>query len=91
MISAVPPRMSASGRWQKVGQGSSATSLVELRIPDQSIVDITVSFVYDDEPSSSGVANSGSWTLSTGTLYYSPADSYFGSSKLTPMGLTPPA
>jgi hypothetical protein len=89
MISSAPPRMSASGRWQKTGQGAAAQPLVILKIPDQSIVDITVSFVFDDGTTQISLTKGSGNTL--GALYYCPADAYYGSSKLTPMGLTAPA
>lgn len=91
MISAAPPRTSASGKWQKIGQGgaSNIPPLVVLKIPDQSIVDITVSYVFDDE-NSTGISQSGFTSLYTGSVYYCPADVYWGDSKLTPMGLTAP-
>lgn len=85
----IPPRNSGSGKWQKTGNGSGTQPLCKLVIPDQSIVDINVSFVFDDD-SSSTLAVAGFSGLSVGNLYYAPADSYFGSKKLTPMGLTSP-
>lgn len=92
MISAAPPRTSASGKWQKVGQSGagSIAPLVVLKIPDQSIVDITVSFVFDDD-AATGISSSGFANLGVGAMYYCPADVYWGNSKLTPMGLTAPA
>lgn len=89
MISAAPPRMSASGRWQKTGQGAAVQPLAILKIPDQSIVDITVSFVFDDGTSQISLTKGSGNTV--GALYYCPADPYYGGSKLTPMGLTAPA
>lgn len=89
MISAAPPRMSASGRWQKVGQGVNAIPLAVLKIPDQSIVDITVSFVFDDDVTV-GINITGKSGLTAGNLYYCAADSYYGSSVLEPMGMTVP-
>lgn len=88
-ISAVPPRDSSSGKWQKVGQGSASELLAKLVVPDQSIVDITVSFVFDDDTVSS-IFTSGYSGLNVGNLYYSCADGFFGTKKLTPMGLLAP-
>jgi len=88
-ITSVPPKNSGSGKWQKVGQGSGNQPIVKLVVPDQSIVDITVSFVFDDD--TTGTAGlSGYSGLVVGNLYYACADSYFGSKKLVPMGLTVP-
>jgi len=88
-ISAVPPQNSGSGKWQKTNQGAAQTALLNLRVPDQSIVDISVAFVFNDDATPL-IYSSGHAGLSTGNLYYSAADSYFGSSKLTPMGLLAP-
>jgi len=88
-ISAVPPKNSGSGKWQKTGQGAVNELLCKLTIPDQSIVDINVSFVFDDD-SVSTLGVSGYSGLVVGNLYYAAADAYFGTKKLTPMGLTAP-
>jgi len=88
-ISAVPPKNSGSGKWQKTGQGAVNELLCKLTIPDQSIVDINVSFVFDDD-SVSTLGVSGYSGLVVGNLYYASADAYFGTKKLTPMGLTAP-
>jgi len=88
-INAVPPRNSGSGKWQKVSQGAAGQLLCKLQVPDQSIVDITVSFVFDDDTTST-LGVSGYSGLVVGNLYYACADSYFGSKKLQPMGLTTP-
>lgn len=89
MITAAPPRTSVSGKWQKIGQGVNATPLVQLKIPDQSIVDITISFVFDDE-SPAGIISGVGLANNVGSIYYCPADAYYGASKLTPMGVTVP-
>jgi hypothetical protein len=88
-IVATPPRDSASGKWQKVGQGASAVQICQLKVPDQSIVDITVSFIFDDDATSS-ISKTGYSGLTGGNLYYSAADKYYGSGYLTPMGLLAP-
>jgi len=88
-INATPPRDSSSGKWQKVGQGAAGELICKLVVPDQSIVDITVSFVFDDD-TTGGIAISGYTGLLVGNLYYPAADSYLGSRKLTPMGLLAP-
>jgi hypothetical protein len=88
-ITAIPPRDSSSGKWQKVGQGAVNELICKITVPDQSIVDITVSFVFDDDVVG-GIALSGYSGLTVGNLYYAPADSYLGSKKLTPMGLLSP-
>jgi hypothetical protein len=88
-ITAIPPPNSSSGKWQKVSQGASGELICKLTIPDQSIVDITVSFVFDDD-STGGISVSGFTGLVTGNLYYCAADSYLGTKKLTPMGLLAP-
>jgi len=88
-ITAAPPKNSGSGKWQKTGQGAENPLLAKVVVPDQSIVDITVSFVFDDD--TVGTLASSGWTgLVAGNLYYAPADSYFGTKRLTPMGLTAP-
>lgn len=88
-ISSVPPRNSGSGKWQKTGAGAAQQLLCKLTIPDQSIVDINVSFVFDDDiVSTVGVV--GYSSLVVGNIYYAAADSYFGTKKLEPMGLTVP-
>jgi hypothetical protein len=89
-INATPPRDSSSGKWQKVGQGAASELICKLAVPDQSIVDITVSFVFDDDVVG-GITKSGYSGLVLGNLYYSAADSYIGTSKLTPMGMLSPA
>jgi hypothetical protein len=86
-----PPRNSGSGKWQKVGQGATAQPLVRLVVPDQSIVDITVSYIFDDDTTVTPISVPGYTGLAIGTLYYAAADSYYGTKVLTPMGLTPPA
>jgi len=88
-ISAVPPRDSSSGKWQKVGQGAAGELIAKLAVPDQSIVDVTVSFVFDDDVVGT-ISASGYSGLVIGNLYYSCADSYLGSRKLAPMGLLSP-
>jgi len=85
-----PPKNSGSGKWQKIGQGVSAEPLVQLVVPDQSIVDITLSYVFDDDSTVAGISLPGFSGLSIGTLYYGAADSYYGTKVLTPMGLTAP-
>eukprot|EP00920_Eleutheroschizon_duboscqi_P008431 GHVT01019476.1.p1 GENE.GHVT01019476.1~~GHVT01019476.1.p1 ORF type:complete len:210 (+),score=5.16 GHVT01019476.1:227-856(+) len=84
-----PPKNSGSGKWQKVGQGATAEPLCKLVVPDQSVVDITVSFVFDDD-TVSGISLPGFSGLVIGNLYYGAADSYYGTKVLTPMGLTAP-
>jgi len=84
-----PPKNSGSGKWQKIGQGASAEPLVQLVVPDQSIVDITVSYVFDDD-SVTTISLPGFSGLAIGSLYYGAADSYYGTKVLTPMGLTAP-
>lgn len=88
-ISAVPPKNSGSGKWQKTGQGAVNELICKLTIPDQSIVDINVSFVFDDDTVGT-LGVSGYTSLVVGNLYYAAADSYFGTKKLEPMGLTVP-
>lgn len=85
-----PPKNSGSGKWQKVGQGATGQSLVKLVVPDQSIVDITVSYIFDDDSTISSLSLPGFGGLAIGTLYYGAADSYYGAKVLTPMGLTAP-
>jgi len=85
-----PPKNSGSGKWQKIGQGVSAEPLVQLVVPDQSIVDITLSYDFDDDSTVAGISLPGFSGLSIGTLYYGAADSYYGTKVLTPMGLTAP-
>jgi len=88
-ITAAPPKDSGSGKWQKVGQGANNPLLCKLVVPDQSIVDITVSFVFDDDAVAS-LGVTGYTSLVTGNLYYPCADSYLGTKKLEPMGMTAP-
>jgi hypothetical protein len=88
-ISAAPPKNSGSGKWQKTGQGAVNELICKLTIPDQSIVDINVSFVFDDDTVGT-LGVSGYTSLVVGNLYYACADSYFGTKKLEPMGLTVP-
>lgn len=85
-----PPRDSGSGKWRKVGEGASAQPLCKLVVPDQSIVDITVSYIFDDDTTISAISLPGFSGLAIGTLYYGAADSYYGTKVLTPMGLTAP-
>eukprot|EP00920_Eleutheroschizon_duboscqi_P008434 GHVT01019480.1.p1 GENE.GHVT01019480.1~~GHVT01019480.1.p1 ORF type:complete len:211 (+),score=3.34 GHVT01019480.1:217-849(+) len=85
-----PPKNSGSGKWQKIGQGTLGEPLVQLVVPDQSIVDITVSYVFDDDQTVSPISLPGFSGLAIGTLYYGAADSYYGTKVLTPMGLTAP-
>lgn len=82
-----PSRLIEAGKWQKVGQGASANKLCKLRVPDQSVIDIKLSFVYRDEEASSITISPTSVLVIPGNLYYMPADSYFGSRKLLPMAL----
>lgn len=89
-IHSMPPKNSGSGKWQRIGQGSSAEPLVKIVVPDQSVVDITVSYIFDDDPSVNSISLAGFSGLVTGNLYYGAADSYFGTKVLTPMGLTAP-
>ncbi len=89
-IHSTPPKNSGSGKWQRIGQGSSGGALCRIVVPDQSIVDITVSYVFDDDQVSSSISLPGFSGLVLGNLYYAPADSYFGTKVLTPMGLTAP-
>lgn len=85
-----PPKNSGSGKWQRIGQGSTAEPLVQLVVPDQSVVDITVSFVFDDDTTIAAISLPGFSGLAIGNLYYGAADSYYGTKVLTPMGLTAP-
>jgi hypothetical protein len=88
-ITSAPPKNSGSGKWQKVGQGANNPLICKLTIPDQSIVDITVSFVFDDDAVST-LAVTGYTSLTIGNLYYPCADSFFGTKKLEPMGMLTP-
>jgi hypothetical protein len=88
-ISSVPPKNSGSGKWQKVGQGSGTSLLCSLTVPDQSIVDINISFVFSDD-AVGNVGVTGYTGLVTGNIYYACADAYFGLKKLEPMGLLVP-
>jgi hypothetical protein len=88
-ITSAPPKNSGSGKWQKVSQGAINPLICKIEVPDQSIVDITVSFVFADDVTLN-LGKGGYASLVVGNLYYAPADSYFGLSKLTPMGLTIP-
>jgi len=88
-ITSVPPKNSGSGKWQKVSQGADNALIAKLTVPDQSIVDINVSFVFDDDPVGT-LGVTGYTGLVVGNLYYAAADSYFGTKKLVPMGLTAP-
>lgn len=88
-ISAAPPKDSGSGKWQKVGQGANNPLLCKLVVPDQSIVDITVSFVFNDD-ATPALGTTGYTNLTIGHLYYPCADSYLGSRKLEPMGMLAP-
>lgn len=85
-----PPKNSGSGKWQRIGQGTQGEPLVKLVVPDQSIVDITVSYVFDDDSTVAPISLPGFSGVAVGTLYYAPADSYYGVKALTPMGLTAP-
>lgn len=85
-----PPKNSGSGKWQRVGQGAQGAPLCKLVVPDQSIVDITISFVFDDDNTVSAISLPGFTGLAIGNLYYGAADSYYGTKVLTPMGLTAP-
>jgi hypothetical protein len=87
VLHARPSRLIEAGKWQKVGQGSDAVQICKLRVPDQSIIDIKVSFVYRDEEASSITISPTSVTVLPGNIYYMPADSYFGTRKLIPMAL----
>lgn len=89
-IHSAPPKNSGSGKWQRIGQGSSGGALCRIVVPDQSVVDITVSYVFDDDPSVNSISLPGFSGLVVGNLYYASADSYFGTKALTPMGLTAP-
>ncbi len=89
-IHSKPPKNSGSGKWQRIGQGSTAEPLVQLVVPDQSVVDITVSFVFDDDTTIAAISLPGFSGLAIGNLYYGAADSYYGTKVLTPMGLTAP-
>lgn len=85
-----PPRDAACSKWQKISAGASSdTELVSLDVPDQSVIDITLRYIYDDD-SVSQITKAGYTGLYTGYLYYSAADSYWGSKRLQPMGLTAP-
>jgi len=86
-IFARPSRLIEAGKWQKVGQGASANKLVKLRVPDQSVIDIKLSFIYRDEEGTSITISPSSVLVTAGNMYYFPADSYFGSRKLVPMAL----
>jgi len=63
--------------------------MVTLDIPDQSIIDITLSYIYDDD-NINQLSKSGYTNIYPGYLYYSAADSYWGSKYLEPMGLNAP-
>jgi len=86
-LSGKPSRLIEAGKWQKIGQGAAATKICKLVVPDQSIVDIRVSFIYRDEESTSITVTSPTMVVTVGNVYYLPADFYFGSGKLTPMAL----
>jgi len=88
-ITAAPPKNSGSGKWQKTSQGANNALIAKLVVPDQSIVDISVSFVFDDD-SVGTLSDTGYTGLVLGNIYYACADSYFGTKKLVPMGLTTP-
>jgi hypothetical protein len=85
-LSGKPSRLIEAGKWQKIGQGSNATQVCKLVVPDQTIIDIRVSFIFRDENVSTITVNP-SQSVITGCVYYMPADSYFGTRKLVPMAL----
>lgn len=87
-VASRPSRLIEAGKWQQIGQGSNAVQLCTLRVPDQSIVDIKISFIYRDTDTGSPITtNPTAVTVTPGNIYYMPADAYFGSRKLIPMGL----
>jgi len=86
-LSGKPSRLIEAGKWQKIGQGANATKICKLVVPDQTIIDIRVSFIFRDEEASSITVTSTSMVVTTGNVYYLPADFYFGTGKLTPMAL----
>lgn len=81
----VPPKNSQAGKWNRP-DSADAEPLVRMRIPQDSVLDISVSFVYRDD-SGSGISKGTVATLVTGNLYYSGLPAYFGSAVLTPVSL----
>jgi len=86
-LSGKPSRLIEAGKWQKIGQGAAATKICKLVVPDQTIIDIRVSFIYRDEEATAITVNSPSTVVTVGNIYYMPADLYFGNGKLIPMAL----
>jgi len=86
-LSGKPSRLIEAGKWQKIGQGANATKICKLVVPDQSIVDIRVSFIYRDEEAASITVTSPTMVVTIGNVYYLAADFYFGTGKLIPMAL----
>jgi len=82
-----PSRLIEAGKWQQVGQGAAANKLCKLRVPDQSVIDIKLSYIFRDDESTSITISPTSVLVTPGNIYYFPADSYFGSRKLVPMAL----
>ena len=89
-LHSTPPREAACSKWQRISAGANSdTELVTLDVPDQSVIDITIRYIYDDDGISQ-IIKCGYTGLTAGYLYYSAADSYWGSKQLVPMGLKAP-
>jgi hypothetical protein len=83
----VPPKNAQSGKWNRP-DSSDAEPLCKMRIPHDSIMDISVSFVYRDD-AASGIVKATVNSLATGNLYYSAIPAYFNPAVLTPVSLIP--
>jgi hypothetical protein len=84
----VPPRNAQCGKWNQVDDAENSP-LVKMRIPQDSVIDVDLSFVYRDD-ASGGLLKGIVGSLGVGQLYYNNLDGYYGSGFCEPVSLIPP-
>lgn len=83
-----PPRNSQCGKWNQVDD-SDSSPLVKMRIPQDSIIDVSISYVFRDD-AAGGALKGVVGTVAVGQLYYNTLDGYFGSDVCKPVSLINP-
>jgi hypothetical protein len=83
-----PPRNSQAGNWNQVDD-SDNDPLVKMRIPQDSIIDVSLSYVFRDD-SSGGLTKGIVGALNPGQVYYNTLDGYYGADKCKPVSLIEP-
>lgn len=84
-----PPKNAQCGKWNQVDDTDSAP-LVKMRIPQDSIIDVSISYVFRDDATGGNIKGISGVTLNPGQVYYNTLDGYFGAAVCKPVSLIEP-